>query len=42
MDDNYELLLNRVNSEKVENTDYVKLKNIYDLEKEEKLKQLMR
>ena len=39
LDDNYELLLNRVNSEKVENTDYVKLKNIYDLEKEEKFKQ---
>lgn len=39
LDDNYELLLNKVNSEKLENTDYKKLKNIYDLEREEKLKQ---
>lgn len=39
LDDHYELLLNRVNSEKVKNIDYVKLKNIYDLEKEEKFKQ---
>lgn len=40
IDDDYELVLSKVHSDKVENTDYVKLKNVYDIEKEEKLKQL--
>ncbi len=40
IDDDYELVLSKVYSDKVENTNYVKLKNVYDIEKEEKLKQL--